>query len=131
MFNSQRGKAGSNSFASLFPSVIINYQIISPFQNRRRTPQKKKIDIQLSKSKGSSLFLQNYLPNDLISPLKLTRAFKKMEVQQVKIEENVEPGDEVTHWGDTGPCRVVGLCSWEMFNLRNALPVSFPNSSSC
>ena len=70
--------------------------------------------------------MQNYLPNDLISPLKLTRAFKKMEVQQVKIEENVEPGDEVTYWGDTGPCRVVGLCSWEMFNLRNARPYPSP-----
>ena len=70
--------------------------------------------------------MQSYLPNDLISLLKLTRAFKKTEVQRVKIEENVEPGDGVTYWGDTGRCRVVGLCSWEMFNLRNARPYPSP-----
>ena len=64
--------------------------------------------------------MQNDLPNDLISALKLMQGFKKSKVQQVKIWEKAEPGDEVTYWGDTGPCRVAGLCSWEMFNLRNA-----------
>ena len=78
--------------------------------------------------------MQNYLPNDLISPPKLMRVFKKMEVQQVKIKENVEPDEEATYWGDTGPCRVAGLCSWEMFNLRNARPYPSPilqDAKSC
>ena len=51
-FSSHRGRGISTCLFCLFLSLIIKWQIITPPQSNRCTPQKKRINIQLSKNIG-------------------------------------------------------------------------------